>query len=192
MKQLSWKKRFRDDFWRTFENFPFYSGSRDEQGAHRSPSIPARGGRPDPRHDAGYCDAAMTTWSARKCRILLNSESEMSLTDVVCELCLEMVGNESRSAATKFWLGGGADSGPSSPPTPKFWFLLGFRPLYFENLEKSKNFGKLFKQISVKIAISGGTSPSEFWTGGTRPPVPRRWHPWHDQTADQHGCHRLD
>ena len=31
----------------------------------------------------------------------------MSLTDVVCELCLEMVGNESRSAATKFWLGRG-------------------------------------------------------------------------------------
>ena len=32
---------------------------------------------------------------------------------------------------------GGTDSGPSNPPTPKFRFLLGFRSLYLENLEKS-------------------------------------------------------
>ena len=45
----------------------------------------------DPRHGAGYCDAAMATWSAS----FFNSKSETSLTDVVCELCFEMVGNES-------------------------------------------------------------------------------------------------
>ena len=38
-------------------------------------------------------------------------------------------------------LTGGTDSGSSNPPTPKFRFLLGFRSLCFENLEKSKNFG---------------------------------------------------
>ena len=139
MKQLSWKKRFRDDFWRTFENFPFYSGSRDEQGAHRSPSIPARGGRPDPRHDAGYCDAAMTTWSARKCRILLNSESEMSLTDVVCELCLEMVGNESRSAATKFWLGGGRILVLQAHQPPNSDFSLDFGHFILKILKNLKH-----------------------------------------------------
>ena len=31
-------------------------------------------------------------------------------------------------------------SGESKPPTPKFRFLLGFRPLYFGNIENSKSF----------------------------------------------------
>ena len=43
-------------------------------------------------------------------------------------------------------LPGGTDSGPPNPPTPKFRFLLGFRSLYFENLEKSKVFGKFLKK----------------------------------------------
>ena len=38
-------------------------------------------------------------------------------------------------------LTGGTDSDLSNPPTPKLRFLLGFRSLYFVNLEKSKNFG---------------------------------------------------
>ena len=46
--------------------------------------------------------------------------------------------------------GGGTDSGPSNPPTPKFRYFLGFRSLYFENLEKFKllvsSFKKIFKQ----------------------------------------------
>ena len=33
---------------------------------------------------------------------------------------------------------GGADSGPSNPPTPKFRFPLEFRSLYFKNREKHK------------------------------------------------------
>ena len=72
------------------------------------------------------------------------------------------------------WLsfGLGGDSGPSSPHTPKFWFFLGFWPLCFESIEKYKTFGKFFKRILVKFAISGGHHPSEFWTEGTRPPCP--------------------
>ena len=37
-----------------------------------------------------------------------------------------------RSIATNFQLGE-MDSGESEPPAPKFWFLLGFHPLYIEN-----------------------------------------------------------
>ena len=37
---------------------------------------------------------------------------------------------------------GGTDSGESKPPTPKFRFLLGFWPLYFGNIGKSKIFSK--------------------------------------------------
>ena len=40
------------------------------------------------------------------------------------------------------WGGGGADSGESKPPTPKFRFLFGFRPLYFENIGKCKSLSK--------------------------------------------------
>ena len=36
---------------------------------------------------------------------------------------------------------GGTDSGELKLPTPKFLFLLGFRPVYFGNTEKSKDFG---------------------------------------------------
>ena len=38
--------------------------------------------------------------------------------------------------------GGGTDSGESKSPTPKFQFLLGFWPLYFENIGRSENFHK--------------------------------------------------
>ena len=68
-------------------------------------------------------------------------------------------------------LAGGTDSGPSNPHTPKFRFLIGFRSLYFENLEKFENFGE-FKKKYVKFVISGGSSPFHFLTGGTRPPRP--------------------
>ena len=37
---------------------------------------------------------------------------------------------------------GGTDSGETKPPTPKFRFLLGFRPLYLGNIGKSENFDK--------------------------------------------------
>ena len=48
----------------------------------------------------------------------------------------------SSGAATKFWLEGGGDGFWSVKPTyPKFRFLLKFRPLYFESLERSRNFG---------------------------------------------------
>ena len=55
-----------------------------------------------------------------------------------------------RGVATNYRLGGrlptvrrgGADSNESKPPTPKFRYLLGFRPLYFGNIGKSKNLDK--------------------------------------------------
>ena len=52
-----------------------------------------------------------------------------------------------RGVATNFRLGGQiptgrTDPGESKPPTPKFRFFLAFRPLYFENKEKSENFDK--------------------------------------------------
>ena len=40
------------------------------------------------------------------------------------------------------WLRGGGHSGESKPSTPKFWFLILFRPLYFRNQGKSENVGK--------------------------------------------------
>ena len=66
---------------------------------------------------------------------------------------------------------GGTDSGPSNPPTPKFRFLLGFRSLYFENIEKSKILCLFFKK-TVKIVILGGRPPSTFWLGWRVPPSP--------------------
>ena len=44
-------------------------------------------------------------------------------------------------------LTGGTDSGASNPPTPNFRFLIGFRSLYFENLEKFENFGEFKKNM---------------------------------------------
>ena len=67
----------------------FCSGSRNEQELRKFPlPLPARSGRSDPRHGAGYCDTAMTTKSAGNAKYICNSKSEISLTDVVCELCL--------------------------------------------------------------------------------------------------------
>ena len=55
-----------------------------------------------------------------KCNIILNTDS---------------------GTATKFWLGGGADSGPSNPPTP--------------NSDFSSNFGyfilKIFKDLEILV-----------------------------------------
>ena len=70
-----------------------------------------------------------------------------------------------RGVATKFRLGvgggvgwripiGAKDLGESKRPTPKL-FLLGFRPLYFGNIAKSKYFGRYSDFFSVKI--------SDFW-----------------------------
>ena len=39
-------------------------------------------------------------------------------------------------------LTGGTVSGESKPPNPEVRFLLGFRPPYFGNMGKSKNFSK--------------------------------------------------
>ena len=53
------------------------------------------------------------------------------------------------------------DSVESKPRTPKLRFFLGFRTLYFENIGKSKNFGKYSENFLLKIAISGHV-PTEF------------------------------
>ena len=53
-----------------------------------------------------------------------------------------------RVVATNLRLGGGqiptggAGSGESKTPTPKFRFVLGFRSFYLENIGKSENFDK--------------------------------------------------
>ena len=82
---------------------------------------------------------------------------------------------------TKFWLGrgGGADSGESKPPTTKFWFLLRFCPLWFGNIDKSKDFGFWFLGFWFLIFsfsfwffsfflsdFWGADIPPEFWTRG--------------------------
>ena len=74
----------------------------------------------------------------------------------------------SRGAATKFWLGRGTDSVLSNPLTAKFCFLLGFRPLNFENLNNVKILVSSLK-ISVKITIFGDV-PLRLLRQGTRPP----------------------
>ena len=74
--------------------------------------------------------------------------------------------------------GGGGDSGTSKPSTSKVRFLLGFRALHFENIEKIKN-RYILRIIPLKIPNSGGTSHPGFWTGGrTRPVLYRRQRPW--------------
>ena len=79
----------------------------------------------------------------------------------------------SRGVATNFWLGG-TDSGESKPPTPKFRFILGFCPLYFVNIGKSKSFSK-YSKIFFKNCHFWGTSP-EFWNGGGNMfPASPRW-----------------
>ena len=65
----------------------------------------------------------------------------------------------------------GMDSGESKLSDPKFRFLLGFRPLYFGNLRKSKNFGKNSENFPYKPRFVG-TSLPEFRTGETRPRIP--------------------
>ena len=75
-----------------------------------------------------------------------------------------------RGVATKFRQGWGTDLGESKPPTTEFRFLPVLRPFHFGNIVKSKKW-LIFRKCSVKIAISGGTSP-EFQTGGSVPPSP--------------------
>ena len=48
---------------------------------------------------------------------------------------------------------------------PKFRFLVGFRPLYLGNIEKSKSFG-ICSVFSFKNRDFWGDLPPEFWTGG--------------------------
>ena len=66
------------------------------------------------------------------------------------------------------------DSGESRPPTPKFQFLFGFRPLCFGNIGKSEIFGKYSGNCLLKFAISLGTIPRILNRegGGTRHPIP--------------------
>ena len=85
-----------------------------------------------------------------------------------------------RSFATKVRLGGGGsplggggtDSGESRPPSPKFRFLLGFRPLYFKHIGNSENFRKYLRKKSLKITISEGSSNQNFEPRGRVPPFP--------------------
>ena len=66
---------------------------------------------------------------------------------------------------------GGTDLGESKPPSPKFQFLLGFRPLCFENIRKSKSFRKNFKKIFKNCYLWGGISQN-FEPGGHLPASP--------------------
>ena len=67
---------------------------------------------------------------------------------------------------------GGRIHGHPNPPTPKIHFLLGFRPLYFENV------GLYLKKLHVSIKKLlkyhnfGGTSPADFSTAGDVSPRP--------------------
>ena len=66
-------------------------------------------------------------------------------------------------------LTGGTVSGESKPPTPKFRFLLGFRPLYYGNIEKSKSFGN----YSENFLYFWGSSSGILNWGVTSPASPR-------------------
>ena len=81
--------------------------------------------------------------------VLVVTSEVLSQSRVVCGW-----GALSMDAATNFRLGGGGgilaggtDSGELKPSTPKFRWLLGFRPLYLENIGKSKNFSRYFKNF---------------------------------------------
>ena len=63
----------------------------------------------------------------------------------------------------------GSDSGELKLHNPKVQFLLEFRTLYMINIEKSNKM-QIFRKLSLKNSISGGTSHPEFRTGRT-PPV---------------------
>ena len=65
--------------------------------------------------------------------------------------------------------GGGADSGESKPPNPKFRFLLGFRPHYFGHIGRAKCFGKYSKQ-SLKSRFLGDIP--RILNRGRSPPPP--------------------
>ena len=53
---------------------------------------------------------------------------------------------------------GRTDEVEPKTPTPKFRFLLGFCPLHFENIGKSKK-RQIFWNFSFNIVISGATPP---------------------------------
>ena len=78
----------------------------------------------------------------------------------------------SRGVATNFRLGGGVNSGESTPPTPRFRFLLGFRPLYYGTIEMSKSFRKNTPKVFIKTVISGGYPPGISNRGDTFPASP--------------------
>ena len=88
-----------------------------------------------------------------------------------------------RGVVTNFQLGRGGGriltgetvSGESKPPTPKFRFLLGFRPLYFGNIENSKSFSNYSENfLKKKTGFLGGGIPRISNRGATSsasPPV---------------------
>ena len=65
--------------------------------------------------------------------------------------------------------GGGADLGESKPTTPKFRFLLGFRPLYFGNIGKSKKNGVNIQELFSKNRDFWGDIPRNFEPGEASP-----------------------
>ena len=83
----------------------------------------------------------------------------------------------SSSTTTKLWPGDGFWS--VKPTFHQIWFLLGFRSLYFENLEKLKLLVSSINE-TLTIAISGGTPPRILNRGGRVPlsPPPQRHRQW--------------
>ena len=90
-----------------------------------------------------------------KCNIILNTDS---------------------GTATKFWLGGGADSGPSNPPTPNSDFSSNFGHFILKVLKDLETLVSSLRQI-CKYRDFWGDVPLPLSDGGMRPP-PRCRRPW--------------
>ena len=86
---------------------------------------------------------------------------------------------ERRGVATKFWLGGRIHR-HSSPSTPKFWFFLGFRSLYLENVGKCKKLYVSRENILKypNFPWGEGSSPADIKSSGVLThATPRRIRP---------------
>ena len=97
--------------------------------------------------------------------------------------CRAMITTKASTGASQpsFVWGGDRFMGTQAHLPPKMYFLLGFRPLYFENVGKMQNLQMYQeKDTQIHIIIFGGRPPLIFRLRRTRPPrpPPRFRRPW--------------
>ena len=98
---------------------------------------------------------------------------QMSYESSKCCVNFQKATNISIKGALRSFVWGGRIRGHLNQLAPKIPFLLGFRPLYFENVGSCKKIIRVKKKVAeIGTIISGGTSPADLSTAGDAQSIP--------------------